>query len=1259
MSNRNPSTRSTQFGLLTQSLVPSPVINWILPARLRNKNHNDVVFIGERRIQIKEALESGHLEDVVEKTDLEGSIIGAKVINVSTQLPWEPQAPSSLAAHPSVTENLPPQILFLAMDTNELLFMYYSKIGDSPFVSYIRPLPRDVTLADTYGAYIAVDPKSRAVAVSASRGFFGLMWLKAPIDLQMQMLNGQLDPLKNENFFQVDGDILFMEFLYPKTSNDSRVILLVVVRSRHTTRSFIYEWDEGIILTNGAPRCNTKSLPPQDQFPTMVIPLAKESSYLLVTTNSMAMYTPNSSSLPMRYPPIIPDAESSQAGLWTRWARPSRNWMYSQRYDGIFLCHENGWIYYLEFGNDGELETQTSLGQLHCAVDTAFDILDMGREGGDFILAAGSQGDGGLFVQEARDHPKCVQRFLNWAPVPDAVVIPSDSPGPRLKMHPDHAQDRIFVCSTSASGNGAITELRHGIEAQIGVSVELDGLSSIRNMWAMSRGYNDSIYLTVSDPLSSFILHTTPDMRNGIIALDDCGFANDVQTLAMGCTHSGVIIQVTENAIQMFVPGEPSLSTSHDVLANVTAAIVDGPTSTVVLATRRSDGHFLHLYRVFKTSAKISLSNDEAEYMLPEEPICISHYKWEDIELVFIGTGSGTVLSFEFSRCTGTFMRHKDTHVSLGAPQGKSKAVESLAVVETLSGVNLRAVLFWGLRGGTLVPFKLDMVSIDSRGKYVFGFRGMRQQESRDLGRTSIRIKSHGSYAWLTCGDDFWRVWYENDNFSDFCLIRVWITDQNRPAYFPTRFSSFDLVDMVDPVSGLATVYMFCFADSHVLICSLDQNAKTIPRRIALPGNPNKISFSHHLQRLIVSYTVAQDTSQTTPLELVQTCCIEFVDPNTQHPVVPYDAEMVTHGLLPWRPNGSPGEKITCIVDWMPEKDGNPYHFIAIGTSIPLRDEPNKRHGRLILIQTSKDPNNPDQILCTKKHLQSFEDSIFAMAPFGLAVIVACGRRFIAVKSSSSKLKWAKKITASLPSTAVTMTVDGTWIYVTTAKHSLVVYEIINNNLILDIIQKRADFSPRLGLTHAFMPLHNKRPDILFVSTRGGATRAFTDIRHAGQLLPCATANLPVSLVKISRGFKSPHSLKDSGYFYGFGIDGSVYRFLLLSMAEWRLLQILTSLCMRDPGICPSLSRRRRYLDLVYSVENKMHVDGSILSRLASRGSSYLDRMLNKCSEGQIKDLTPDTVRMFSETAKEVLGTPTQDTHLVLIWLWEILRVEC
>ncbi|KAJ5187589.1 hypothetical protein N7449_010583 [Penicillium cf. viridicatum] len=1261
MSGNQPVTRSTRMtGLLTQPLIPSPVINWILPARLRNKDHNDVVFIGERRIQIKEALPSGHLQDVVEKSDLEGSLIGAKVINVSTQLPWGTGAPSSLLAHSYDsydTDHLPPHILFLATDSNELLFMYYSEMEDGPFVSYNRPLPRDVNIADKYGKHIAVDPKARAVAVSASRNFFGVLWLKSPSELQRQMAQGKLNPLESETFLQVDGDILFMEFLYPKDNHDKRTILLLIVHNLGTTRSMVFEWDEASMLNRLGPKLTSTSLPRQDQLPSMVIPLAKESSYLLITTNSMAMYTPNCSSRPMRYPSIIPDAESSEAGLWTRWARPSRNWMYSQRYDGIFLCQEKGWIYYLEFGNDGELETQTSLGQLHCDVDTAFDILDMGHEGGDFIIAAGSQGDGGLFVQEARDHPRCVQRFLNWAPVPDAVIIPSNSPAVSKENPYDY--DRLFVGSTSASGNGAITELRYGIEAQIGISASLGELPSIRSMWAVSFGAKDSIYLLASDPLSSLLLRTTPDMRDGITALEDEGLGIQ-QTLAMDCTPSGIIVRVTERAVHFFVPTDFTLNScvQHDPLAFVTAAIVDGPSSTVIMTTRSKEGIFLHLLRIVTTEGSPpSLSDHEAlSYPLQKEPICMSYHNWGGIGFIFLGTSDGTVLSFEVYNETGRITQYADTLIDIvDNPEDMSKTIESLAVIHTLSDDIIHTFLFCGLRSGTLVPFEIDTNVVDDHGDPGFGFKCLKQRAPHDLGQTSINLKSYGKFALFTCGDDFWRVSYAPDgNGFDYFLSRVWITDQNRPAYFPTRLSSFDIVEVREYWSEVPTTYLFCFADGQLLVCSLEQETKVVPRRIDIPGNPSKLTYSNHLRSLIVTYSVAQIGNQERPLDLSRTACVEFVDPDTQSPVVANDMDMVHRGLFPWRPHGVPGEKITCIFDWMPQREGNAYHLIAIGTSISLPHKPNNRKGRLMLIQASRDANYPEQITCIDKHTQLFDHPVYAMAAYDDSLIIVSGKKFFTVSSRNSQTKWVRNITATLPSPAVAMTVQGSMIYVTTSRHSLLVYKIVDG----DILMHGFDPIARDGLSHTLMRGYGIDPDILFVSTRGGATRAFTNLDQPGDLVPRPRADLPVSLIKLARGIKSPDSLTTTKTFYGFGINGSVYRFLPLDAKEWHLLRLILNICLRDEVICPSLSRRHRYLDAISQVENNMHIDGNILGRLASRNSKHLDEVLMACNRSQFKDLTPETVHMFFGAVEDVLGVHANHTQALFSWLRKLLHIE-
>ncbi|KGO51599.1 Cleavage/polyadenylation specificity factor, A subunit, C-terminal [Penicillium expansum] len=1254
MSDNQPDMLPTRLhGLLTQPLIPSPVINWILPARLRDKDHNDVVFIGERRIQIKEALPSGHLQDVVEKSDLEGSIIGAKVINVSTQ------GASGLMAHYYDNDNnhLPPQILFLATDSNELLFMYYSEVGDGPFVCYNRPLPRDVNIADKYGKHIAVDPKSRAVAVSASRNFFGILWLKSAAELQAQMAQGKLNPLESESFLQVDGDILFMEFLYPKDDNDKRTILLLIVYKLGSTRSMVFEWNEDSMPSRMSPKFTSNFLPQQDQLPSMVIPLAKESSYLLITTNSMAMYTPNSSFRPMRYPPIIPDTESSEAGLWTRFARPSRNRMYSQRYDGILLCQEKGWIYYLEFGNDGELETQTSLGQLHCDVDTAFDILDMGYEGGDFIIAAGSHGGGGLFVQEARDRPICVQRFLNWAPVSDAVIIPSNPPA--VLKHNSYDYDRLFVSSTSASGTGAITELRYGIEAQIGVSAALGELSSIRDMWAVSFGAKDSIYLLASDPLSSMLLRTTPDMRDGITALEDDTGLDIQQTLAMDCTPSGVIVRVTERAVHFFVPTDFTLNScvEHDPHVFVTAAIVDGPSSTVIMTTRSNKGNFLHILRVVTTEGcASSLSDHEPPYPLQKEPICISYQNWGELGFIFLGTSDGTVLSFEVYNETGGIRQHADTLIEIvDSPEDVSEPIESLAVINTLSDDGIHAFLFCGLRSGTLVPFEIDTTIVNVHGDPVFGFKCLKQRAPHHLGQTSIIVKSYNNFALFTCGDDFWRVSYAPDgNGSDYFLSRVWITDQNCPAYFPTRFSSFDIVDVKDRWSEVPITYLFCFADGQLLVCSLEQEAKVVPRRIDIPGNPSKLTYSNHLRSLIVSYSVAEVGNQARPFDLSRTAYVEFVDPNTQSPVVSNDMDMVSQGLLPWRPHGVSGEKITCIFDWMPEREGNAYHLIAIGTSINLPHQPNNYQGRLMLIQASRDSNYPGQITCIDKHTQRFKDPVYAMAACEDSLIVVSGKKFFTVSSRNSQTKWVRNITATLPSTAVAMEVRGKMIYVTSSRHSLLVYKIVDG----DIQMHGFDPISRDGLSHTLMPGYGIQSDLIFVSTRGGATRAFTDLDQPGDLVPRPTANLPVSLIKLARGIKSPDSLTTTKTFYGFGINGSVYRLLALDAEELRLLQLLLNICLRDEVICPSLSRRYRYLDAINQVENNMHIDGNILARLASRNSKYLDEILMACNRSQFKDLTPETVHMFFGAVEDVLGVHVNHTQALFSWLRKMLHIE-
>lgn len=497
-----------------------------------------------------------------------------------------------------------------------------------------------------------------------------------------------------------------MEFLYPKSMNDKKIILLIVAARKGSTYASIYEWNEDIDLKNTAPDHFEFKLNKMDRNPTMVVPLTKESSFLIVTSANMSVYTPDNFSRPTKYPLIVANSELCEVPLWTRWARPARNWLYNQRYDGIYLCREDGWIYYMEFGNEGELESTTSLGQLHCNVDRAFDVLDMGHEGGDFILAAGGMGDGGLFVQEARDHPRCVQRFLNWAPVTDAIMVhPETSHAPPRN---DVSRDRVFVCSTGTSGPGAIHELRYGIEAPIGVTVPLEDLPGIRDMWAMNDNTNGGTYILMSEPMSSLLLYMNSDLEEGISALDEAETELDTaQTLAAGCTPEGILVQVTANATHLFAPSNLSLNRriAHDKDITVVAVDVDGPNSAIATAIRRTNQLSVLYTRIVVSSDATHLEVGPS-VDISSEPICLSLQRFGDMTFIFVGFGCGKVRAFQVEDGAITYLC--EASVSVDSNDDISRAIDSLAAIRLNFDGTLHAFLLCGLRSGILAPFEID-----------------------------------------------------------------------------------------------------------------------------------------------------------------------------------------------------------------------------------------------------------------------------------------------------------------------------------------------------------------------------------------------------------------------------------------------------------------------------------------------------------------------------------------------------------------------
>ncbi|KAJ5808045.1 hypothetical protein N7474_009314 [Penicillium riverlandense] len=1236
--------------LLSQTVLSSPMIQWMMPARLRSKDHNDVVFVGEKRVQIKEAI-NGHLEDVLEKTDFDAPIVGAKIINVSTQLPLDTQVRAGGSAKETDIDPdyLPPQILLLALDMKELVFLYRSISNEDFFVTYRRPLPQDVSLAEKFGRHIAVDPKSRGVAVSASNNYFGVLWLRPPHDLQLQMTKGQLDPVDAEHFFTVDGDILFMEFLYPRAPpNDKTITLLLIVSQEDGTRAVVYQWDEQDTMRRTRPRVKEIKIREQDRQPTMVVPLTKESSFLLVTTTSMTVYSTHSATQPRLYPTIIPAPDQGQAALWTRWARPSRNWLYSQNFDGIYVCREDGWIYYLEFGNEGALENLTDLGQLHCDVDTAFDVLNMGDGGADFIMAAGSMGDGGLFVQKAREHPKCEQRFLNWAPVTDVVTVPSGAQG---ALEDDLDRSRLFVCSASSSAVGALTELRYGIEAPINIAASLGDIPTIRDIW--SEDINGRTYVMISDPISSQLLCMSSDLEDEITALDEAYTGlDDAQTLAAGFTPSGVFIQVTDRAIHFFVTSDPSLNNSvnHDPNHSLITVTVDGPSSMIAAAMRGEDGMSLGVARVTTSDSAVSMSTVGSPVGIEKYPVCLSIQKFGDTSFLFMGTGDGSVLVFNIDDEAVTFLF--DIAISVQTEDDISMAVESFAAISTNVTGSLQALLFCGLRSGILIPFEIDFNAPT--------LIGLTQKPPTQIGKTSIRLQGSGSFALFTCGHELWRVSYTEDGTApNYFLWRVWITDRINSAYFPVTLNSFSLIN--SHASGNTSGSLFCFSDGQLLICTLEKRAKPVPRRIDLPGRPGKLCYSKHLESLIVSYTLPDTLPDGTIPDDAQRPYIEFVDPDSQQPVVHQNRSWMPDEKEPWRPRGGVGETITCIFDWMPIRGDKKYHLIAVGTSRPYASDFDSSRGRVILLQVSRDPANPSRIDCFFKHMKSVQKPVRTIASYVDTLIISAGKSIFPLRSLHSMIQWLSNAVLSLPSPAVAITVHGKYVYITTSRNGLMVYEIRDGSWVphaLDIVQ-------RDGLSHSIVP---GKPDLAFASSRGGGVRLLVDIENVAmnQTLPEPRAEiyLPLSVSKLLVGNRCSTLSPARIAMYGVGLNGTVHQFLTLEKKEWRLLRFLQNLCERDPVINTSLTKRRRRLnprDLIPVDPSgaQGQINGDILARLSELDVDYLQDMIK---DSQRPDPLPPMQNglesQFCEMVQDVLGVSANHGEAAIGWLRQLLHLE-
>lgn len=521
--------------------------------------------------------------------------------------------------------------------------------------------------------------------------------------------------LVQEKSFRIDGEILHMDFLNPTAHDSDRVILVLLIAKDGETHIMLYDWSYSHGLRSVTFKIVGRKLQQDCALPSLLIPLKHAMSFLLVCASCMLLYRNILDSEGNRSVVVMSLSASDDKCmvtemLWSCWARPVRNWN-RQDYDDIFLSRNDGQTLFLEITVEGSLR-QTQPGQLGCDVGTAFAIIDGGYETGDLLLAFGSMG-GGLFIANARQPPKCVQRFSNWAPVVDSVIVRTapllGNRGLGGELPANATYDRIFACS--GTRQGSVTELRHGIEAQIGFLIDQDDASGVMDVWAIPNLQNGGTFLLLSDPMASSLIAIsicTEDIYEA--DGESTGLNLDAPTLAVSTSPGGVTIQITTVSVNLSDIGNETLRYSswfNDPNERIIAAATSGKSSLFAAAIRNAGDVRLEVW-------KVSLNEEGIEPRLvgkpmplsPEqEPVCLALAQVGTGDALFVGTTEGKVLvgmiDFGDSICLS------QQEIKLSEGNQDSTICESMTVITTAEEGGLEYKLLCGLRSGNLVPFTL------------------------------------------------------------------------------------------------------------------------------------------------------------------------------------------------------------------------------------------------------------------------------------------------------------------------------------------------------------------------------------------------------------------------------------------------------------------------------------------------------------------------------------------------------------------------
>ncbi|RKP12557.1 mono-functional DNA-alkylating methyl methanesulfonate N-term-domain-containing protein [Piptocephalis cylindrospora] len=473
-------TSAPPAGLLVQTHLSTGALRKALRARLRPTAHPDVVFIRDGEIDVQEPQKDGSLIRIARQS-INGSIYQASVL--PQQGPLSHQGTVAL------------DVLVILLDNGQLYLLSLRSVtgepgawGSFPFrIDMQHPMALPDMDAQDLGWHLATDPRGRALAVAGYGNQVKVFLFSHNTSKSLESRLEQVIP------HIVNGTILHIAFLYPRSEEPERILLALIsskfrrftlhileiwvpeqadfrdVQSLHTFAKICVgsmESDFPLLLQT-LPAIPETCILVQEEVILILNAEYSHDGQILGTYNLSKLEGWNSQMLVAGLDALIPSSTLGTSQAQTLYLSADKGKLYR----GHLLLHPGG-------SRNHVASSPFTLEWMPLAnirpSDSSLLILRSDPRRGDLLAVSGDRCNGGVYHISV-DGRRISRRTIlpNISPILDGTV---------QDVGFAEGQDAVYCCSGSGP-YGFVLEMRHGLSPELHAMD--DQIGRVKAMWSL------------------------------------------------------------------------------------------------------------------------------------------------------------------------------------------------------------------------------------------------------------------------------------------------------------------------------------------------------------------------------------------------------------------------------------------------------------------------------------------------------------------------------------------------------------------------------------------------------------------------------------------------------------------------------------------------------------------------------------------------------------------------------------------------------